>query len=71
MYIATEDESGYLKLFPPTGGWKPGKYRVEIHVGSKSTILASSAPCASLYRRLPKEYYSLIVRGPAAQILRR
>ena len=20
--IATEDESGYLKFFPPTGGWK-------------------------------------------------
>jgi hypothetical protein len=35
MYIATEDESGYLKLFPPTGGWKPGKYKVEIHVGEQ------------------------------------
>jgi hypothetical protein len=35
MYIATEDESGYLKLFPPPGGWKPGRYRVEIHVGEE------------------------------------
>lgn len=33
MYLALEDESGYLKLFPPPGGWKPGKYKVEIHVG--------------------------------------
>ncbi len=31
----TEDESGYLKLVPPTGGWKPGKYKEEIHVGEQ------------------------------------
>jgi hypothetical protein len=35
MYIATEDESGYLEFFPPSGGWKPGKYKVEIHVGEQ------------------------------------
>lgn len=35
MYIATEDESGYLKLTPPVGGWKPGRYKVEIHVGEQ------------------------------------
>lgn len=35
MYLALEDESGYLKLFPPQGGWKPGKYKVEIHIGWK------------------------------------
>jgi len=33
MYLALEDDTGYLKLFPPEGGWKPGKYKVEIHVG--------------------------------------
>jgi hypothetical protein len=33
MYLALEDESGYVKLAPPAGGWKPGQYRVEIHVG--------------------------------------
>ena len=33
MYIALEDESGYVKLTAPIGGWKPGKYRIEIHVG--------------------------------------
>lgn len=33
MYIALEDESGYVKLTPPPGGWKPGKYKIEIHVG--------------------------------------
>jgi hypothetical protein len=33
MYLALEDESGYLKLFPPDGGWKPGRYKVEIHIG--------------------------------------
>lgn len=58
MYIATEDESGYLKLFPPAGGWKPGKYKVEIHVGEqinnislmgtmRFTVLAPNAPHAS------------------------
>jgi hypothetical protein len=35
MYIATEDESGYLKLTPPAGGWKPGRYKVEIHIGEQ------------------------------------
>jgi len=33
--MALEDENGYLKLFPPPGGWKPGKYKVEIHIGWK------------------------------------
>ena len=35
VLIATEDESGYLKLVPPPGGWKPGRYKVEIHVGEQ------------------------------------
>lgn len=33
MYLALEDESGYVKLVQPAGGWKPGRYKVEIHVG--------------------------------------
>ena len=32
-YLATEDESGYLKFFPPDGVWIPGQYRVDIYVG--------------------------------------
>jgi hypothetical protein len=35
MYIALEDESGYLKLSPPQGRWKPGQYKVEIHAGEQ------------------------------------
>ncbi len=35
MHIALEDESGYLKLIPPQGGWKPGRYKVEIHAGEQ------------------------------------
>jgi len=35
MYIALEDESGYLRLTPPTDGWKPGRYKVEIHAGEQ------------------------------------
>jgi hypothetical protein len=35
MYIALEDESGYLKLSSPQGAWKPGRYRVEIHAGEQ------------------------------------
>jgi hypothetical protein len=35
MYIALEDESGYLKLSPPQGRWKPGSYKVEIHAGEQ------------------------------------
>jgi hypothetical protein len=33
MLIALEDESGYVKLDAPSGGWKPGQYKVEVHVG--------------------------------------
>jgi len=31
--LATEDESGFLKFFPPGGTWHPGRYRVDIYVG--------------------------------------
>lgn len=31
--LATEDESGFLKFFPPGGTWQPGLYRVDIYVG--------------------------------------
>ncbi len=35
MQIALEDDSGYLALSPPKGAWKPGRYKVEIHVGEQ------------------------------------
>jgi hypothetical protein len=35
MHIALEDESGYLTLSPPHKGWKPGRYKVEIHTGEQ------------------------------------
>ena len=35
MHIALEDDSGYLTLSPPQGAWKPGRYKVEIHVGEQ------------------------------------
>jgi len=35
MHIALEDDSGYLTLSPPQGAWKPGQYKVEIHVGEQ------------------------------------
>lgn len=35
MYIALEDESGYLKIPSPPDGWKPGRYKVEIHAGEQ------------------------------------
>lgn len=35
MLMALEDESGYVKLDPPPGGWKPGRYKINIHVGWK------------------------------------
>ena len=35
MHVALEDESGYLKLSPPRGGWTPGRYKVEIHTGEQ------------------------------------
>jgi hypothetical protein len=35
MHIALEDDTGYLRLSPPQGGWKAGRYKVEIHVGEQ------------------------------------
>lgn len=35
MQVALEDESGYLKLSPPSGGWRPGRYKVDIHAGEQ------------------------------------
>ena len=35
MHIALEDDSGYLTLSPPQSPWKPGRYKVEIHVGEQ------------------------------------
>jgi hypothetical protein len=35
MYIALEDQTGYLKLFPTDSAWKPGRYKVEIHAGEQ------------------------------------
>jgi hypothetical protein len=35
MYIALEDDTGYLTFSPPLGAWKPGRYKVEIHVGEQ------------------------------------
>lgn len=40
MYITMEDESGYLRLPAPEGGWKPGRYKVEIHVGEQISELS-------------------------------
>jgi hypothetical protein len=33
MLLALEDETGFVKLTRPEGGWKPGQYKVEIHIG--------------------------------------
>ena len=35
MRVALEDDTGYLKLSPPQGSWKAGRYKVEIHVGEQ------------------------------------
>lgn len=35
MYIALEDQTGYLTLLPTEGRWKPGRYKVEIHAGEQ------------------------------------
>ncbi len=39
-YLAVEDESGYLKFFPPTDhGWMPGEYRIDIFVGYEANAV--------------------------------
>lgn len=35
MYVALEDDTGYLKLLAPREGWKPGRYKVLIHAGEQ------------------------------------
>ncbi len=64
MHIAMEDESGYLRLPAPDGGWPIGPYKVEIHVGEQIseltlmgtmrftvTATAAGAPPAAASRR--------------------
>lgn len=40
MHIALEDDSGYLILSPPQTPWKPGRYKVEIHVGEQANEMS-------------------------------
>jgi hypothetical protein len=35
MYVALEDDTGYLKLIAPQAGWQPGRYKVLIHAGEQ------------------------------------
>lgn len=35
MYVALEDDTGYLKLLAPREGWKAGRYKVLIHAGEQ------------------------------------
>lgn len=37
MYIAAEDDSGYLQFFPKSGQWTPGTYKVKIYVGYQAS----------------------------------
>ena len=40
-YLALEDESGYLKFFPPLErGWKAGAYRIDIYVGYEANAVS-------------------------------
>jgi len=39
MYLAAEDESGYLQFFPQTGSWAPGVYQVKIFVGWETSAV--------------------------------
>ncbi len=38
--VALEDDSGYLKLPSPEGGWRPGRYKVEIHAGEQANEMS-------------------------------
>ena len=35
MYVALEDDTGYLRLLAPQGGWRPGRYKILIHAGEQ------------------------------------
>lgn len=40
-YLKLEDESGYLKFFPPTEqGWNPGHYHIDIFVGYEANEIS-------------------------------
>jgi hypothetical protein len=40
MYVALEDDTGYLKLPAPQGGWKPGRYKILIHAGEQANDMS-------------------------------
>jgi hypothetical protein len=35
MHVALEDDTGYLRLPAPEGGWRPGRYKILIHAGEQ------------------------------------
>ena len=39
MYLAAEDESGYLQFFPQSGRWTPGTYQVKVYVGWETSLV--------------------------------
>ena len=40
VYLTLEDESGYLKFFPPPeSGWKAGHYHIDIYVGYEANAV--------------------------------
>jgi len=36
-YLMTAQDSGFLRLPKPKGGWVPGEYKVKIHIGEQVT----------------------------------
>lgn len=39
MYLAAEDESGYLQFFPQSGRWSSGTYQVKVYVGWETSLV--------------------------------
>jgi hypothetical protein len=37
VYLTTSQDSGFLELSQPEGGWIPGDYKVKIHLGEEVT----------------------------------
>jgi hypothetical protein len=64
MYVALEDDTGYLKLLAPQEGWKPGRYKVLIHAGEQVNEMTLMGTMRFTIAGVPKSSASSMAPGP-------
>jgi hypothetical protein len=64
MYVALEDDTGYLKLLAPQEGWKPGRYKILIHAGEQVNEMTLMGTMRFTIAGMPTPSASSLAPGP-------